>query len=265
MTHTPRRFACLVILCTAVAACGDRAPLASVVDRNPGVATPLQFTLPTDDVLAAGRLDGGSRVTPLDASPVPNGTSRLGDAATGSPTAYASTTAEQSIIRNPRTRAFFMKANGATVAVGEGYMEFFATRAEQSTNVSVSTTSGGLLSATQQDSFGQPFPLWDTMVTYARIPLSRDCGYNVIASTNHKAWQAFLLPSFSEFGHTYATTYSGLDQLPACPTTIQTTTGTGGEGDSRIVDSQWQVCYWLVWYDTNGVELWRDFLYCTAI
>lgn len=260
-----RRLASMTSLAVALAGCSDSAPLAAAVDVPARSATDLPLVVPVTSVLTTRSLDGGSTVAAVDSLPAPSRATRSLGSSFDSLSVASSEFTDAAIIQYATTRAYFMRANGATVAIGEGSMRFLANRAEQAVSVTVSTPSGSLLNATQFDAFAATLPAWYDMVTYARIPLAGDCGYSVTASTNHKAWHRFPFPPFTEFGHDFALSMSGLDQLPACPTQIKTTTGTGGEGDSRITDSQWQVCYWLVWYDSNGVELWRDFLYCTTL
>lgn len=265
MNSSFRRLASITPLVVALAGCSDSAPLASAVDAHARTAGDLPLVVPATSALTSRSLDGGSVVTALDSQPASSRVTPSFGSSFDSVSVFSSEFTDAAIIQYPTTRAYFMRANGATVAIGEGSMRFFANRAEQSVSVTVSTPSGGLLNATQLDAFSATIPAWYDMVTYARIPLAGDCGYSVTAATNHKAWHRFPFPPFTEFGHDFALSMAGLDQLPACPTQIKTTTGTGGEGDSRITDSQWQICYWLVWYDSNGVELWRDFLYCTTL
>lgn len=264
MPRFHRRTTCLTIAAVVLAGCNDAAPLAAVADTPPRHAADLSLVLPEGDALKGQYIDGGTTATPLSPNGGPGDIASRDSSPAGARTTFASQADDNAIITNATTKAFFMKANGGTVAVGEGYMQFFATNAENRTGVSVSTPSGGLLNATQTGGFSQIIPTWQTLVTYARLPLTGDCGYSVLASTDHRAWQTFPFPPFSVFGNAVANSYSGLESLPACPTGIAIT-GTGGEGDSRITDSQWQICYWLVWYDSTGVELYREFLYCTTL
>lgn len=260
-----RRLASIASLAAALAGCSDSAPIASAVSAPARAATDLQLVIPASGVLTSRRLDGGSTVTLLDSQPASSRVTRSLGSGFDSVATFSSAFTDAAIIQYPTSRAYFMSANGSMIAIGEGSMRFLANRAEQAVSVSVSTPTGSLLNATQFDAFAASLPAWYDMVTYARVPIAGDCGYSALASTTHKAWHQFPLPPFTEFGHAFASSMSGADQLPACPTQIKTTTGTGGEGDSRITDSQWQICYWLVWYDSNGVELWRDFLYCTTM
>lgn len=265
MFPTNWRLACVAAVAGVVAACADTAPLPTSLDRPAQTAVDLQLTIPSANAGTARHIEGGSVITVLDSQPSATRGPRTLASRIGSASMAASEFADAAVIFWAETKSYFTRANGTTVALGEGGMEFLANRAEQAVNLTVTTPAGSLLSGMQVESFSTALPVIARLYTYARIPVASDCGYGAMASTNHKAWHKFPLPPFTEFGHEYATTMSGLDQLPACSTQIKTTTGTGGEGDSRIIDSQWQICYWLVWYDSSGVELWREFLYCTTM
>ncbi len=259
-----RRLACVVAATTVGAGCSERTPLASLTIPSPRSATDLPLVIPSGDLLATPRLDGRTIVTPFDSSRIPAGAGSGRQVTADGHTSTASTSDDWAIIRNQRSRAYFTQGNGVTVAGAEGSMDFFGTHGENHTTISVSTPSGSLLSASNTGKYSQPLPWWNTLVTHALLPLAGNCGYNALASTNHRAWQFILLPPFHTVGDAYEDSHSSPLPLPACPTGIDIT-NTGGEGDSRITDAQWQICYWLVWYDSNGVELWREFMYCTAL
>lgn len=265
MSSITRRVACVAAVAVIGIGCSERTPLASPTIASLNSATDLPLIIPSSDLLATPRVDGRTVVIPFDSSRVRDGAADRGTATAAGHTGAANVSEDWAIIRYARSRAYFTQANGVTVAGGEGSMDYFGTHGQNATTVTVSTPTGSLTSATKTGSHSEPYPWWNTLVTHALVPLAGNCGYVAMASTNHKAWQLFPLPPFSVFGEAFDDSNSSPESLPACPTQIKTTTGTGGEGDSRITDSQWQVCYWLVWYDSNGVELWRDFLYCTTL
>lgn len=263
MKRTLTHGACLVAI-AAVAACADT--LSSGLTRTSAV--PLQFTLPNAAALSAPRID--MRVS---SRPVSRPHDLGGNATTSSLTAVGSTAttaglSEPVTIRGPETKAYFYPYNGGYVAIAEGYMTYFGNRAQHTTSATVATPSGSLLNATEITADSHLLPLWRGFQSFARIPIVGNCGFSVMGSTAHKAWYQSPFPGTdvsSEFATAHEHSSSALQTLAPCPPQIKTTTGTGGEGDSRLTDTSWTICYWLVWYDGTGAEISRELLYCRPL
>jgi len=258
-----RRLACVATVAVISAGCSERAPLASPTIPSPHSATDLPLVIPRGDLLATPSVDGRTVVTPYDSSRIPDLAAFGSSGSTAGHTSMANSADGWAMIRFPRSTAYFTQSNGVTVAGGEGSMDYFGTGGQNTTSVTLSTPTGSLLSATKIGMNSQPLPWWNTLVTHTLIPLPGSCGYSAMASTAHRAWQHVPFPPFTVFGEAYENSQSSPESLPSCPVMVPVT-GIGGQGDSRITDSEWQICYWLVWYNSSGVEVLREFLYCTT-
>ena len=170
-------------------------------------------------------------------------------------------------VYNEKTIAGFGSRNGQPTAWGQGLMDFYGNRARQEVKLSVLWNGSSIVDESGVTSASYFLPWSYSFSSSVNIPVDRACGYEDRASTLHRAWHQMPIPGpwGGEFGIDEKPSSSDLIEQPACRAETKSETRTGGEGDSRIIDSHWQICYYVAWYDQNNVEIAREYLYCTAI
>lgn len=254
MKRIPRcaRLACLIL----VAACGD-AP--TLVEK----ASSLQFVLPSSDSYDKPPVDTSSRIVPLDSRELLGAS----DGARMSNVTANATTDVSPLLRNLRTTASFGMGPATPFALVEGTMEFLGTSGEQTVFAELLTLGGELLTRTQVFYQSGIAFQWYQMSSQVRIQLSANCGYALTGQTGHKA-STNTQSAFPYLPPTILTVADNSNgnqsKLEPCKSTIETVTGTGGQGDTQITQS-WYLCTWSVWYDAGGVEIRREFLGCVPI
>lgn len=172
------------------------------------------------------------------------------------------------IILSKQSALGFMSSGTTSIVWWQAIMDFLGNKARQTTSLSLYRQGAPVPLTPFVEEESWLLPGWYNYYVNSQLHLRESCGHTAQSMTQHRAWSQNQLPvpPNNEFLVAETGSNTPVRDQGACDVRVepeQTPQG-GGHAGGKSTD-EWYVCWWEVWYDRSGREVYRRSLGCTPV